>query len=144
MRLGDNARSVILEEVRALFGPGATVSLFGSRTDDGARGGDIDLLVQTERVIPERRRKSLQLAARLQLRLGDQPIDIVLVDPETPIGAIQASAIRNGQKLRLRSCRATASASSPRWRSSLARDATCTTAGNTYSPSRSTHDGSPA
>lgn len=99
MRLSDNARSVILEEVRALFGPGATVSLFGSRTDDGARGGDIDLLVQTERVIPERRRKSLQLAARLQLRLGDQPIDIVLVDPETPIGAIQASAIRNGQKL---------------------------------------------
>ena len=60
---------------------------------------DIDLLVQAGSVIPDLRRKSLKLAARLQMRLGDRPIDVVVVDPETPIGPVQASAIRTGQKL---------------------------------------------
>ena len=99
MRLSNEARATIREEAQALFGPDAVVSLFGSRTDDSARGGDIDLLVQADRVIPDLRRKSLQLAARLQMRLGDRPIDVVVIDPETPIGPVQASAIRTGQKL---------------------------------------------
>ena len=44
MRLSLSTRSTIRDTVRSVVGPDATVRLFGSRTDDDARGGDIDLL----------------------------------------------------------------------------------------------------
>lgn len=48
MRLSRIERDVIVREARESFGPDARVKLFGSRTDDSRRGGDIDLLVQSD------------------------------------------------------------------------------------------------
>ena len=45
MRLTPWERSTIRDTVRTVAGSGARVRLFGSRTDDSARSGDIDLLV---------------------------------------------------------------------------------------------------
>ena len=47
MRLSPDQTRVILQCVRQQFGVDAGVMLFGSRLDDGARGGDIDLLVES-------------------------------------------------------------------------------------------------
>jgi predicted nucleotidyltransferase len=44
MRLPEAERQAILNAVRS-EDPDAVVYLFGSRVDDAARGGDIDLLV---------------------------------------------------------------------------------------------------
>ncbi len=66
---------------------------------DTARGGDIDLIVQLEQPVPQRERKALQLVARLQRRLGMQPIDVLVVDPQTEILPVHEEAFRTGVRL---------------------------------------------
>lgn len=99
MRLSERAQQTIRSTVAEVVGPEARVQLFGSRTDDTARGGDIDLLVVSDTPIPERQRAALTLVARLQRRLGDQPIDVLLVDPETALQPIHQEALRTGVPL---------------------------------------------
>jgi hypothetical protein len=43
MRLTDRERNEIVELAKRMFGAGAVVRLFGSRTDDDRIGGDVDL-----------------------------------------------------------------------------------------------------
>lgn len=99
MRLSKNQIEVIRRTVREVFGVEADVKLFGSRANDDARGGDIDLLVEMPTIVVEPERKTLQLVARLQLRLGDQRIDVLVLDPSTPRQPIYEQAIRTGIKL---------------------------------------------
>ena len=78
MRLTAEQHRAIVDEVRSIFGPEATVRLFGSRVDDTLRGGYIDLHIEafgTPEVVFD---KELELNARLQRRLGDRRIDVVV------------------------------------------------------------------
>ncbi len=81
MRLTPHQADHIRREVHALFGPKAQVWLFGSRVDDTARGGDIDLLVSVPEPLLHPARLTSRLGARLQLALGEQRIDVVLEAP---------------------------------------------------------------
>jgi predicted nucleotidyltransferase len=99
MRLSLRDQETIRATVTELFGADAAVRVFGSRVNDSARGGDIDLLVESPAPVPDRRRKALQLVARLQIRLGDQPIDVLVLDPETARGPIHEEALRFGVRL---------------------------------------------
>jgi predicted nucleotidyltransferase len=99
MRLRKNQQQTIRETVREIFGPDAAVYVFGSRVDDSARGGDIDLLVRLEKPQVETERKILRLVAKLQIRLGDQPIDVLLQDPEITLNPIHLEAQRTGVRL---------------------------------------------
>lgn len=99
MRLNHTNRQIICEAVRELFGDEAKVLVFGSRTDSSVRGGDIDLLVELPRVMQDEMEKGLKLTARLQRRLGDQRIDVIVVDPETPRRPIHDEAMRTGVRL---------------------------------------------
>lgn len=88
MRLKGEQRDKIRETVRALFGPGARVRLFGSRVDDAARGGDIDLLVEFDHAVDSAALIGARLGAQLQQVLGERRIDIVISAPnvsEQPI-----------------------------------------------------------
>ena len=96
MRLTDEQRRIIVEETAHIFGAGARVRLFGSRVDDSARGGDIDLYVEVDQALPNRAATASRLAARLQLILGEQRIDIVLVDPNTTPQTVHAVARHEG------------------------------------------------
>lgn len=99
MRLTKQQIEIIRDTAREVFGPMAHVSLFGSRTDDRARGGDIDLLVESDHAIPDKLQKSLRMTALLQMRLGDQPIDILVIDPDTPLRPIHRQARMTGIQL---------------------------------------------
>ena len=46
MRLNTDERAAVERAARRFLLAGSRVSLFGSRTDDNRRGGDIDLLVE--------------------------------------------------------------------------------------------------
>ena len=99
MRLKKNQQQAIRETVREIFGVDAAVYVFGSRVDDTARGGDIDLLVQLKKPQVSTERKILRLVAKLQRRLGDQPIDVLLQDPESTLKPIHFEAQKTGIRL---------------------------------------------
>jgi len=99
MRISSQNHKIIRDVVDEIFGPTADVLLFGSRLDDKKRGGDIDLLVKLNQPDPDSLRKELTLVARLQRRLGDQPIDVLLIQPDEPLSDIQAQALEQGVRL---------------------------------------------
>ena len=73
MRLSVSQRAAIKREVAARDRD-AKVYLFGSRVDDNAKGGDIDLLVLSKRMD---RRQARTLKLRLYDHRGEQKIDLV-------------------------------------------------------------------
>ena len=95
MRLTPAQTRVIVETVTDLAGPAATVYLFGSRLDDAARGGDVDLLVEAADALSllDRARLMQTLEARLGL-----PVDLIAIGtdrPATPFQQIaRAQAVR--------------------------------------------------
>jgi predicted nucleotidyltransferase len=99
MRVSAEAREIIRRTTAEVFGPAARVRVFGSRADDAARGGDLDLLVELPEAATDRERKIVTLVARLQLRLGDQPIDVLVVDPATRRQPVHDEALRTGVPL---------------------------------------------
>jgi len=99
MRLSLQTQQIIKDTVQEVFGVDAQVKLFGSRTNDNARGGDIDLLVDLPFCMTDIERKTMQLIARLQLRIGDQPIDVLVIDPSTQWQAIHEQASMTGISL---------------------------------------------
>jgi len=99
MRLNPKSKNIIRDTVAEIFGAEAEVLLFGSRLDDSSRGGDIDLLIKLNHPEPQKLRKELTLVARLQLRLGDQPIDVIVIEPGEKLSPIQSIALQQGARL---------------------------------------------
>ena len=99
MRLTEAERSAIREEVARVFGEGASVSLFGSRADDAARGGDIDLYIEADGDPHALLDRELRLSARLQRRLGERRIDMVVHPLGDTLRPIDEHARRTGVPL---------------------------------------------
>jgi len=79
VRLTPHQQVEIRSAVARLFGADAEVRLFGSRTDDNKRGGDIDLYVETDLADTEQIfRQEMALLVDLNLALGEQKIDLVV------------------------------------------------------------------
>ena len=74
MRLGENEAKTIREEIWHTD-PAAEIYLYGSRTNDFAKGGDIDLWVRSTRITY---RDTLRLLTRIQDRIGWQKIDLTI------------------------------------------------------------------
>lgn len=93
MRLNQSEVDAIRTTVGSLDA-NASVYLFGSRVDDSKRGGDIDLLVMSDRLTREHKRV---IRTRLYELLGEQKIDIVLAaDDSDPFVKL---ALETGVKL---------------------------------------------
>lgn len=95
MRINEEAVGAIREEV-ARLDPAARVFLFGSRLNDAARGGDIDLLIQSECIgFAEK----LLLKVRILERIGWQQLDLVVVSASRPPTEWTAAIAREGREL---------------------------------------------
>ena len=76
MRLSPRVLKILQENIVKSFGD-VNIYLFGSRTDDTKRGGDIDLAIDTNISKQEfRKKKSLLLAILMRIDF-DYKIDIV-------------------------------------------------------------------
>jgi predicted nucleotidyltransferase len=84
MRLTPDQIAAIKQTAHAVLGDGARVILFGSRVDDTKKGGDIDLLFETERPVGNRATTIGAIYVALVRKLGDRKIDILLKDGTTP------------------------------------------------------------
>ena len=96
MRLNSSTQETIKTEVLNLLGENCIVLLFGSRTDDSQRGGDIDLLIESPVVIKNRVQLECKLTARLYIKLGGRKVDVIIKDCNTPIKPIHQQAIEHG------------------------------------------------
>ena len=99
MRLSKPAPEVIKETASRPFGPGVEVWLFGSRVQDSARGGDVDLLVVLNRPLVSQAKTTAEFPAEQQWQLVDQRIDVVMDDRSQAI-PITARDRETGEGLR--------------------------------------------
>jgi predicted nucleotidyltransferase len=92
MRLNAKEQSAI-KGVLSKFDPEGKVYLFGSRADDEKRGGDIDLLFETQRPITLKE----ELRARYQLELACYGrVDLIIKLKNAPPDPIHLIALSNG------------------------------------------------
>jgi predicted nucleotidyltransferase len=76
MRLTPGQRQAIHREVTDFLPTGAVVFIYGSRMNDEAQGGDVDLLVRTREPVAALDQARLQ--AKLEAALG-LPVDVLFV-----------------------------------------------------------------
>ena len=90
MRMTPLERKTIQQAI-ASVDPDAKVYLFGSRTDDASKGGDIDLLAISSHITLM---DKLNILAELHRKLGEQKIDLVVqADASEPFARL---AIQQG------------------------------------------------
>ncbi|MFZ6032416.1 MAG: nucleotidyltransferase domain-containing protein [Melioribacter sp.] len=77
MRLSERDIEIIKKATKKFFGENASVYLFGSRTDDSKKGGDIDLYIETN-VFQNIIDRKIKMLAELHKELGEQKIDIII------------------------------------------------------------------
>ncbi|MCM2282303.1 MAG: nucleotidyltransferase domain-containing protein [Bdellovibrionaceae bacterium] len=77
MRISDKERQIIVAEIQKLD-ERAEVWLFGSRLDDLLKGGDIDLVVVSEKIGFS---EKLDLLVNIKMQVGDQKIDLHVIPP---------------------------------------------------------------
>ena len=99
MRLSPDQIQAIKQTASAVLGDDARVTLFGSRVDDSKKGGDIDLLFETDRELLNRATLTGQLYVSLIRKLGDRKIDILLKDASTPPAPVLEIARQTGIQL---------------------------------------------
>lgn len=93
MRLKSSEQAAILFAVKCLDS-NARVYLFGSRVDDAKKGGDIDLLVMSDKLTLDDKRT---IKMKLYELIGEQKIDLVLAaDDSDPFVKL---ALETGKEL---------------------------------------------
>ena len=95
MRLGATEARAIGEEVRRLD-PAAEIYLYGSRANDSAKGGDIDLLVVSDTL---GFRDVLRLRTRILDRIGWQQLDLMVRRRDQADEPLAAMALETGIRL---------------------------------------------
>lgn len=99
MRLNKHQIDAITTVIKNVFGQDVRLSLFGSRLNDHAKGGDIDLLVTLDHPIERPALDVARAQAKIIILLGDQKIDIVLDAPNLKRQAIHQIARQEGVAL---------------------------------------------
>ena len=77
VRLTEEEIKAIIETAKEVFGNNVKVWLFGSRVDLTKRGGDIDLYIETP-FKGDILDKKLTFLVRLEDKMGDQKIDLII------------------------------------------------------------------
>lgn len=83
MRLSTSEINIIKSVACEVWGDQAMIYLFGSRTDDSKKGGDIDLFVDlTDEQEPKKiMLQKAEFLSKLDLLLGEQKIDLLVKSP---------------------------------------------------------------
>ena len=95
MRLTSAEVVAIKDAAAATFGSDAVVRLFGSRTRDDLRGGDIDLHVEVADTDAAEKVRSL-FVSQLHRTIGERSIDVLIQGSGQLPGKLDLAARRTG------------------------------------------------
>jgi len=99
MRLTVDHIDMICRVVAEEAGDTAEVRLFGSRLDDQAKGGDVDLLVESSTPVEQPAYLAARISARLTRCMQGRKVDIVLAAPNLERHEIHDIAKAQGARL---------------------------------------------
>ena len=96
MRLSPEHIHSIKSTAQAVLGEGARVMLFGSRVDDHAKGGDVDLLIEVHQPLAEPALMSARIASRISRAMHGRKVDVLIKAPNLQEQAIHQIAAKQG------------------------------------------------
>jgi predicted nucleotidyltransferase len=89
MRLKTEQITMIVEIIQAVTQQATKIWVFGSRLDDEAKGGDVDLLIETPHLLGLLQKAQLKNALERQLNL---PVDLLMVQQGQALSPFQQMA----------------------------------------------------
>ena len=101
MRLAESQRREIISILKVHYGEHSRIWLFGSRVDDHARGGDVDLYVESENARPSQGavRQRHEAALALEEAMGGITVDLLVRYPGENERPLQSLAKSGGVQL---------------------------------------------
>ena len=98
MRISEQEKQLLVNAALKYFGADSEVWLFGSRSDDQKKGGDIDVYIETDKsdqLVLRRIRFKMELSDVM----GEQKIDVVVHQRKLPFQPIHEIARSTGVRL---------------------------------------------
>ena len=99
MRLTEDQIAEILRLTHEIAGDNALVRVFGSRLDDSARGGDLDLMIECPDPIDNPALLAAQLSAKISRVMLGRKVDVLLCAPNLKRFPIHDIAFQEGKLL---------------------------------------------
>lgn len=99
MRLTDLQIEQIRTIGQGIFGQEARIYLFGSRTNDEKKGGDIDLFIETSDDHQATLENKIAFLVKLKKAIGDQKIDLLFPKNLDSRPSFKSSVLNNRIRL---------------------------------------------
>ena len=99
MRLTDCQIQIILQLARQVAGNQCQVRVFGSRLDDAAHGGDLDLILDLPEPLDNPALISAQMSALVSRAMHGRKVDVLLSAPNLMRLPIHDIAFKEGKLL---------------------------------------------
>ncbi|MCL7929573.1 nucleotidyltransferase domain-containing protein [Halomonas llamarensis] len=99
MRLSQTYQQRIKALTQGIFGPEAQVKVFGSRVNDEAKGGDLDLLIITPLPVERPAVMASKLAVKVSRLLEGRKVDVLVDSPSLERKPIHDTASQQGVTL---------------------------------------------
>jgi predicted nucleotidyltransferase len=99
MRLTDHQAAEIVKLARQIAGVPVDVRVFGSRLNDHAKGGDLDLMIELTEPQTNPALLAARLSAKVSRLMDGRKVDVLLSAPNLMRLPIHEIALREGRKL---------------------------------------------
>jgi len=99
MRLTDDQIQTIRQFARQVAGSQSRVRVFGSRLDDTAHGGDVDLMLELPEPVDNPALMAAQMSALVSRAMHGRKVDVLLSAPNLMRLPIHDIALKEGQLL---------------------------------------------
>lgn len=99
MRLDDEQKKGLIRLARQVIGEDCRVRVFGSRLDDNARGGDLDLLVECQDAVENPALLAAELSTKVPRIFHGRKVDVLISAPNLMHLPIHEVALKEGKLL---------------------------------------------
>ena len=100
MRISTTQQKKICNIIYQLLSDDVDIRVFGSRLDDNAKGGDLDLFIQTPHIVEHPAAISAKIAAQVYRVMHGRKVDVLLQAPNLKITPIHHIARQKGESIK--------------------------------------------